>query len=96
MAIPAAVLTIGKALLMKEIEETIVESITEGGREKGAIKNKKKLRISKKKSAAWVSVVVSLLYLASSQGYISPEIANLVQVLLSDPETVNAIEAVVE
>ena len=54
------------------------------------------LVVSPKKVSAWVSVVTACVYFASSQGYIAPEIAELVNSILSNPETVQAIEGMVE
>lgn len=54
------------------------------------------LVIDKKKGSAWAMVVIGLVYTASNMGYIDPAIADLVNSILSNPETVEAIEAVVE
>ena len=52
--------------------------------------------VSKKKVSAWAAVVTALAYFASSQGYIDPAIADLINSILSNPDTVEAIEGVVE
>ena len=51
--------------------------------------------ISKKKVSGWLTVIISLVYFASSQGYIDPAIADLVNSILTNPSTVEAIEEVV-
>ena len=52
--------------------------------------------ISKKKTSAWVGVVSAILYFASAKGYIDPALAELVNSILSNPDTVEAIETLAE
>ena len=106
MAIPAAILGLGKQLIAKAIMTKVTKEMndkyedikaknTDG--EVIALTNTiEKAVISKKKASGWVGVVIALVYFASSAGYISPEIANLVDTLLSNPEVVEAIEGAVE
>ena len=54
------------------------------------------LVVSPKKISAWTSVITACVYFASSQGYIDPAIADLVNSILSNPDTVQAIEGVIE
>lgn len=52
--------------------------------------------IDKKKAGGWVAIAIPLAYFASSQGWISPEIAELINTILSNPEAVQAIESAVD
>ena len=51
--------------------------------------------LSKGKISGWVAIVTALAYFASSQGYIDPAVAELINTLLSNEEVVQGIEQVV-
>lgn len=53
-------------------------------------------QLSKGKVSAWLSVIVAGVYAASSAGYITPEIAMLIDSLLSNPDAVQGIEEAIE
>ena len=102
MAIPAALITLGKQIIAKAVFTKVTKEfnkVTEANDDGEIIEIVDSLEeavISKKKVSAWASVVTALVYFASSQGYIDPAIAELVNSILSNPETVEAIEGVVE
>jgi hypothetical protein len=100
--IPAALLTLGKQILAKAVYTKVTKEfnkVTEANDDGEIIEIVDSLEeavISKKKVSAWASLVTPLVYFASSQGYIDPAIAELVNSILSNPDTVEAIEGVVE
>ena len=102
MAIPAALLTLGKQILAKAVYTKVTKEfnkVTEANDDGEIIEIVDSLEeavISKKKVSAWASVATALTYFASSQGWIDPAIAELVNSILSNPDTVEAIEEIVE
>lgn len=95
------ILGLGKQILAKALLKEVTKVAMKVTKESedtvtGELVDEIELAISKPKVSAWAAVVVSLVYFASSLGYISPEIAVLVDSILSNPETVEAIESVVE
>ena len=108
MAVPAFALTLGKQILAKALYKKVTKELDKGydkitkttanddnevmeivGTVEDAV-------LSKGKVSAWVSVVTAILYYASSQGYIDPALAELVNTILSNPEVVEGIEEVIE
>lgn len=109
MAIPAPLIAIGKQILAKTLYTKVTKEIDrkfEKISENTAINEDNEIVeivdtieeavISKKKVSAWATVATALAYFASSQGWIDPAIADLVNTILSNPETVEAIEEAVE
>jgi len=96
-----AIKEMGKSAIKKAFFTTVkkeVVKITESddAHEIGELVTEVHTAVSKKKAGGWVAVAIALSYFASSQGWISPEIADLVNAILSNPEAVEAIEGVVE
>lgn len=52
--------------------------------------------VDKKKAGGWSAIAIALAYFGASQGWFGPEVAQLIDTLLSNPEVVEAIEGVVE
>lgn len=83
---------VAKAVLTKATKE--IAKITEETDDSvtGVIETVEVAVVSKKKVAAWIPVITALVYFLSAQGYITPEIAELLNSILSNPETVDALE----
>ena len=105
MAIPSIVLGLGKQILAKalytkvtkELDKTYMKTVANEADEVMEITNTvEEAVLSKGKVSAWATVVTALAYFASSQGYIDPALAELVNAILSNPETVEAIEGAIE
>lgn len=106
--IPAALITIGKTLLMKKVTEeldrgidnVVNKTVANDDNESFEIVNTEKKEVlvySKNKIVSLGLTIVSIgVYSLSAAGYISPEVAELVNSILTSPETVEAIEEVVE
>ena len=52
--------------------------------------------IDKKKAGGWSTIAIALAYFGASQGWFGPEVAQLIDTLLSNPEVVEVIESAVE
>ena len=107
MAIPAPLLLLAKNLVVKAVMKNVTKTvdrkfnkIVPGANADNEIieiqDTIEAVAISPKKVSAWVSVVTALACFASAQGYIDPALADLISSILSNPETVEAIENVVE
>lgn len=82
-----------KPVVIKEITEEFEGAIS------GKTIHRKKQVIDKKKTAvkstALLAVGTSIIYALSAFGYLPPEIAELLNAILMNPETVEAVEKVV-
>jgi hypothetical protein len=85
--------TIKKAIMTKAIKEV---SVKLEGDEKETFTQVSTDVVSGKKSTAWASVAILTAYFASSQGWVSPEVANFINSLLSNPFVIEAIETSVD
>ena len=102
MAIPVAVIGLFKSLAIRAVMKKVEREVVKIDRDSedtvtgtvGVIEEA--ISVDKRKVSAWATVVIALTYFASSQGYIDPAIAELVNTILSNPEVVEGIEAVVE
>ncbi len=52
--------------------------------------------IDKKKAGGWSTIAIALAYFGAGQGWFGPEVAQLIDTLLSNPEVVEVIESAVE
>ena len=102
MAIPVAVIGLFKSLAIRAVMKKVEREVVKIDRDNddtvtgtvGVIEEA--LSVDKKKVSAWVTVVIALTYFASTQGWVSPEIAELVNTILSNPEVVQGIESAVD
>ena len=102
MAIPVAVIGLFKSLAIRAVMKKVEREVVKIDRDSddtvtgtvGVIEEA--ISVDKRKVSAWATITIALTYFASSQGYIDPAIAELVNTILSNPEVVEGIEAVVE
>ena len=100
-------LLIGKQLiakaLLKKVEQEVTKRVNgamaldkdENGEFKKAVETITVEKVSAKKASGWVFVATSFAYFASTQGWISPEVAGFINTLLSSPEVVDAVEGAI-
>jgi hypothetical protein len=105
MAIPVVVVSLLKQVVAKALYTKVTKELDRGLNKVVSNADNETIEIvetieqaviSKKKVSGWATVAISLVYFASAQGYIDPAIADLVSSILSNPETVTAIEGMVE
>ena len=100
-------LIIGKQLLAKALLKKVEREVTkhvngamaldkdEKGEFKKAVEVITVEKVSSKKVSGWAFIAISFAYFASTQGWISPEVADFVNTLLSNPEVVEGIEGAI-
>ena len=103
MAIPAALLTLGKQIIAKAVYTKVTKEfnkVTEANNDGEIIEIVDSLEdvatISKGKVSAWAVVAVALTGFAETQGWLPPSVSGLIQTLLSNPEVIEGIEGNVE
>lgn len=87
----AALLKIAKPIVLKKVTEEVTERVGEYVE----VKTKEVEVIDKKKTTAKttaiLSIVTAVLYGLSAYGVITPEIANVLNAIMSNPDTAKAI-----
>jgi len=103
MAIPVAVIGLIKSIALKAVFKKVEKEVLKVESESSTsitgtvgVLEEVYEGVDKKKVSGWVTVVIALTYFASSQGYIDPAIAELVNTILSNPEVVEGIEKAVD
>ena len=106
--IPAFIITAGKALLMKKVTEeldrgidnVVNKTVANDDNESFEIvkTEKKELHVYSKNKivSLGLTATVGTVYILSASGVISPEVAELINALLTSEATVDAIEGIVE
>ena len=100
LALKPIAANIAKTLVMRKVKKEItreIKSITNGSPEVIEFVDKVETAVvSKKKVSAWASVGIALAYYLSSTGTITPELALLVDSLLTNVNVLQLIESSVE
>ena len=100
LALKPVAANIAKTLVMRKVTKEFkreMKSITNGSPEVIEFVDKVETAVvSKKKVSAWASVGIALAYYLSSTGTISPELALLVDSLLTNVNVLQLIESSVE
>ena len=102
MAIPAALVVLGKNILAKAVYTTVtkeynkITKANDDGEIIEIVDSLEEATISKGKVSAWAVVAVAVTGFAETQGWLPPSVSGLIQTLLSNPEVIQGIESAVE